>query len=152
MRVSDRVQAAGAFFAPSDLVQFGAGAESIIQFMRRQYGTVDPSFEFFADEPKAGTRTRIGEPDAIARVLRELSPMTHVTPDDPPTILIHGTSDAVVPIEQSHRLAQRLGAAGVPVQLIERQDMAHAWPGWEADTARVAEWFDMHLHVAARPR
>jgi GNAT superfamily N-acetyltransferase len=27
-------------------------------------------------------------------MLREMSPITHVTPDDPPTILIHGAEDA----------------------------------------------------------
>jgi hypothetical protein len=26
-----------------------------------------------------------------------------------------------------------------------REGMGHAWPGWEADTALIAQWFDTHL-------
>lgn len=147
MQAPSRVQAAGAFFAPSDLLQFGEGEETVLQFMQRRYAVIDPSFEFFDVEAKTGARTRIEEPDAVARTLREFSPIRHVTRGDPPTILIHGTADALVPIEQSRRLARRLRDAGVPVQLLEREGMAHAWPGWEAEAALIADWFETHLRV-----
>lgn len=44
----------------------------------------------------------------------EGSPITYVTPDDPPTLILHGTVDALVPINQADLLAEKLTAVGVP--------------------------------------
>lgn len=44
----------------------------------------------------------------------EGSPLNYVTPDDPPTLIMHGTVDALVPINQADILAQKLSAVGVP--------------------------------------
>jgi dipeptidyl aminopeptidase/acylaminoacyl peptidase len=38
----------------------------------------------------------------------EASPITHVTEDDPPFLLIHGERDEVVPVEQSQLMYDRL--------------------------------------------
>ena len=78
-------------------------------------------------------------------MLQELSPAANVTSDDPPTILIHGDADKAVPLQQSVHLNEQLENAEVPVRLIVRTGMAHAWPGWEADTESIADWFDKHL-------
>lgn len=78
-------------------------------------------------------------------MLREYSPVTHVTAGDPPTILIHGDQDKAVPVQQSHRLMERLNGANVPARLIMRAGVGHAYPGWEADTALIADWFEAHL-------
>lgn len=43
-------------------------------------------------------------------MLLEYSPVTHVTADDPPTMLIHGDQDKAVPVQQSRRLVERLNA------------------------------------------
>jgi acetyl esterase/lipase len=45
-------------------------------------------------------------------------PLRNVTPDYPPTLLIHGTEDTDVPCEQSVMMAQALKEHGVPHQLI----------------------------------
>lgn len=52
---------------------------------------------------------------------------------------------AAVPLQQSRRLMDRLNDANVAARLVVREGMAHAWPGWEADSALIAEWFDAHL-------
>jgi dipeptidyl aminopeptidase/acylaminoacyl peptidase len=78
-------------------------------------------------------------------MLQELSPVTHVTGDDPPTILIHGNEDKAVPVEQSRSLIARLGEAKVPVRLVVREGVGHAYPGWEADSQFIASWFEQHL-------
>ena len=45
------------------------------------------------------------------KVLRELSPLAAVTRDMPPTIIIHGDADPLVPHEQSERFAAKLAGA-----------------------------------------
>lgn len=58
--------------------------------------------------------------DAISRaddlenkLYRDASPVTHVTPDDAPTLLFHGDEDVVVPIKQSEIFEEALKKAGV---------------------------------------
>ena len=40
---------------------------------------------------------------------------------------------------------ERLTAAKVPSRLVVREGAKHAYPGWEADSALIAEWFDQYL-------
>ncbi|MDH4365961.1 MAG: alpha/beta hydrolase, partial [Acidimicrobiia bacterium] len=47
------------------------------------------------------------------------SPIHHVNPASPPTLMLQGTHDAVVPLEAARRLRRSLEAAGVPVVYIE---------------------------------
>ncbi len=46
------------------------------------------------------------------------SPVTHVTADDPPFLIIHGDNDGVIEVEQAYIFNAALVAAGVPVQLV----------------------------------
>jgi dipeptidyl aminopeptidase/acylaminoacyl peptidase len=56
-------------------------------------------------------------PDWLARA-RAASPLEHVSRDDSPTFLVHGSDDRWVPFEQSQRMAVSLSQAGVPDRLI----------------------------------
>jgi acetyl esterase/lipase len=57
-------------------------------------------------------------PDTADPVLTVASPITHVSAGDPPFMIVQGTSDQVVPVNQSERLADRLRSAGVPTDLV----------------------------------
>jgi len=56
----------------------------------------------------------------------EASPITHVTEDDPPFLLIHGDQDEVVPVEQSQLMYDRLVQANVPAQLVIVKNARHS--------------------------
>ena len=56
----------------------------------------------------------------------EASPITHVTEDDPPFLLIHGERDEVVPVEQSQLMYERLLQANVPAQLVIVKNARHS--------------------------
>jgi acetyl esterase/lipase len=147
-RVSSRIQAVGCFFPPTDLTNFGENSESIVDLLRRR-GAVDASFQFYDVDRKTGARTPITDRDHVLRMLRDLSPVAYAGAGDPPTILVHGDADKAVPLQQSRRLIDRLSAANVPSRLVVREGKGHAWPGWEADSALIAEWFDAHLRPGA---
>lgn len=56
----------------------------------------------------------------------EASPITHVTEDDPPFLLIHGDRDEVVPVEQSQLMYERLRQANLPAQLVIVKNARHS--------------------------
>jgi acetyl esterase/lipase len=104
--VSCRVQAVVDLYGPSDLARLMSERK-----LRRDPVTI-----------LIGGST----PDAESH-LAEASPITHVTSDDPPMLLIHGSADAWVPPEQSLRMAERLARAGVPHHLINVPGARHGF-------------------------
>jgi acetyl esterase/lipase len=50
--------------------------------------------------------------------LTNASPVTYITPDDPPFLILHGDADQSVPLDQSQEFYNKLTAAGIPAQLI----------------------------------
>jgi acetyl esterase/lipase len=54
------------------------------------------------------------------------SPITHVSPGDPPFLLIHGDRDPLLPVQQSQAMYEQLIAAGVPAQLVIVQNGDHS--------------------------
>ncbi len=58
---------------------------------------------------------------------REASPVTYVTPDDPPVMTVHGTKDNIVPFEQATELRDTLKKAGVPHALITGKGGGHVF-------------------------
>ncbi len=84
------------------------------------------------------------------RIARDASPVSHITSDDPPTLLIHGDEDHVVPYDQSVNFAKKLSQAGLLSMLIRVPGAGHgpSLPGAEepADIGSwAAEWFGSHL-------
>ena len=57
---------------------------------------------------------------------RGASPVYHVSKDDAPFLIVHGTEDQAVPISQAQELFDKLQAAGVPVSFVKVND-AHTF-------------------------
>jgi acetyl esterase/lipase len=90
---------------------------------------------------------------APAKALYEAaSTVTQVGPDSPPTLLIHGDADGLVPHAQSAAMEAALRQAGVPARLITVPGGVHGadfgggthpdWPNYYAETVG---WFDKYL-------
>jgi dipeptidyl aminopeptidase/acylaminoacyl peptidase len=69
----------------------------------------------------------------------EASPISHVSPDAPPFLLIHGDRDEVVPVEQSQQMYERLVQANVPARLVVVQNAAHSFTAPEGTTPTIPE-------------
>jgi acetyl esterase/lipase len=72
-----------------------------------------------------GADAGAGDEDAA----RLASPLAHVSPSVPPTFLLHGTGDRVVPPSASLVLYEALVAAGVPVELHLYAEQPHGFAG-----------------------
>lgn len=56
--------------------------------------------------------------DQLPAALAAASPVTYVSADDPPFLIVHADNDGIVPIAQSHELDRALVAAGVPTTFV----------------------------------
>jgi acetyl esterase/lipase len=63
------------------------------------------------------------------QALADASPITHVTPDAPPFLLVHGTADWLVPYAQSEALHAALTAVGVEARLVPVEGAMHIFDG-----------------------
>ena len=85
-------------------------------------------------------------------VARQASPVTWAAPGFPPTLLIHGSADEVVPVGASLLMHDALRRAGVPVELHVYADQPHAFdadPRFGRRTADEIRFF-LERYVPAR--
>ncbi len=81
-------------------------------------------------------------------VYREASPVHRLTPDYPPTLILHGTADAIVPVSQSHLLDEAMTRLSIPHELIIVPDAPHTFILHDEKhdfRQRVIDFFDQHL-------
>lgn len=123
---SARVQAVVSYFGPTDLSRYAATPGLEDAYMVPWLGK--------------GVKTDPG-------VYRRASPVEHVSADDPPVLLLHGTADVIVPVVHAERLLDKLRAARVTADLLKVPGEGHGWFGpAEAKTTRAAvEFLDKHL-------
>lgn len=69
-----------------------------------------------------------GQPMDVPRLAKLASPVTHVDPDDPPIMLIHGDADPQMPYQQSVELNDRYRSAGLQSKLITVAGARHGGP------------------------
>lgn len=98
-REDETVAAAVVWYAPSD-------------FQTLQGQTPDGAIEDSAVPHLLG-----GPVEEVREVAIAASPVTWVSRDAPPMLLVHGTEDLLVPCEQSRRLADALREVGADVRL-----------------------------------
>jgi acetyl esterase/lipase len=148
-KLSAKVQAVVAYFAPADLTMAGGG------------GAISVLMGFAYRDPTVGPPPpRPGYEYVENRIYREASPITHVTADDAPMLLMHGDQDTVVPIKQSEIMEQALRKAGIAVKFIRVPGGNHGAnfrlkpgdPRLLDHTGEAIRWFDVHLRRDAATR
>jgi acetyl esterase/lipase len=126
MKQSDRVQAVVAYFPPVDIRPLVRGLNP------PPTGTVldrYPALNF--EKEKAA----------------DYSPIVFVTSDDPPTLLIHGDKDALVPISNSQIIFEAFKKNNVKTDFITLPGAGHGFRGEDAARAMAAtvSWFEQTL-------
>jgi alpha-L-fucosidase 2 len=107
------VRAVVAMYAPTDLVDLAKNSSLVPEQLRDSlHGT---PFE-----------------NLLLAGLRLLSPLSAVSPGAPPFLLIHGTSDALVPFAQSEAMCARLKSVGSSCELFPVEGGGHGMRWWES--------------------
>lgn len=140
-RESAKLQCVIARAAPSDLakIKTEAGLSAVTSFV---------GFSAFGIRLQ-GTEAATAE----IKTYLEVSPVTHVSADDAPFLLIHGDADSTVPFEQAELMEQALKKAGVEVKLVRIPGGGHG-ANFEAAKnppdflGEMVRWLDHHLRVS----
>ena len=85
--------------------------------------------------------------DLTMEQAREFSPLNFVSPDDPPTLIVHGDQDKMVPIALGKAMYQATLKAGVKSKFVTIQGAGHGFTGKDDDRAmqEAISWFEEHL-------
>ncbi len=126
MKVSDRVAAVVAYFPPVDLRMIARG--------------LNPP-------PSGSVLDRFPALNFEKEKAADYSPIVFVTPDDPPTLLIHGDKDELVNISNSQIMFDALKKNNVKTDFITIPGAGHGFRGEDAKRAMAAtvSWFEQTL-------
>jgi dipeptidyl aminopeptidase/acylaminoacyl peptidase len=86
-----------------------------------------------------------GPKEKVDEVAKLTSPLTYVSAKWPSTILVHGDSDKLVPVQQAKEMDQALTKAGVEHQLAIIPGGGHDDKTWGPGIAKALEWFKAKL-------
>ncbi len=86
------------------------------------YGPIDLTTEYARNQPLVNHLIAHSHKET-PELYREASPIQYLDKKDPPTMILHGTSDDLVPISQSDYLKAKLDSLGVP-------NVYYRVPGW----------------------
>jgi acetyl esterase/lipase len=124
LQASDRVQAVVAFVAPTDL-----------RIMVWKAPDHLPAYD------------RFPALDLDLKAAAQMSPLLEVSADDPPTLLIAGDKDDLVPIKHSRDIYAAFQEKKVPSRLMEVAGAGHGFGGEDARraAAEMVQWFEKYL-------
>ncbi|HBI43291.1 MAG TPA: alpha/beta hydrolase [Planctomycetales bacterium] len=142
-RMSSRVQAVACFFPPTDFLNWGAKEKEMIN--RDFQPAFNAAIDYHELDKKTGLIVPITDEKKLREISAQVSPITHVTADSPPTLIIHGDKDNLVPLQQSEGIMAKFKEVGVDAKLIVKKGEGHGWLTILADLELFADWFDKHL-------
>ena len=143
-RESSRVQAVACFFPPADLLNYGQPGKEMIH--ATDHGMpFRPAFDHRELDKKTNVWVPITNTERLREITRQISPITHVSADDPPTLIIHGDADVLVPLQQSESFVKKMKSAGAQAKLVVKKGAGHGWLGLEKDLTLLTDWFDEYL-------
>jgi acetyl esterase/lipase len=142
-RESAAVQAVACLFPPTDFLNYGKvgnvnlGTGPLASFHApfdfREWSDAEHCFVVITDEAR---RIEIG---------RQISPIYFISTSTPPTLIFHGDSDPLVPIQQSESFVAKCKEMDVTAELRVKDGGGHGWLNLGAEMGQMADWFDAKM-------
>lgn len=123
------VNAVAAIAPPTDLANWGKPGFLLTD--EPQMGIFVPALGLAPKGPRSGIET----------LVKQLSPITYVNPKYPPTLIVHGDSDKVVPLQQAQAMDQALAKAGVEHKLEVIPGGGHDDKTFGPGVMKALQWF-----------
>ncbi|MEO5683869.1 MAG: alpha/beta hydrolase [Chitinophagaceae bacterium] len=123
-----KAKAAISFFGPTELVSF--------------YNQPNPVFALAMREVTGST------PTLNPTLYQQSSPFNYITAQSPPTLLLHGGADPLVPPSQSTLVRDKLQSLGVATQYVFYPNNGHGWEGADLldSFAKISAFLQVQVH------
>ena len=144
-RLSSDLQAVVAYCPPTDLLNVTDSRMDFLEFFQASGQPVYPAFDFHAWHEEVLRFERVTDRQEYMEVARAISPMEHVSELAPPTLLLHGDSDPIVPLQQSEAFAARLEELHIPTKLVVAEGESHGWDLTSDQVGEVVDWLSEYL-------
>ena len=137
--VSSAVQAVVDYFGPTDFTHPEIYSPGAINLTKGLFGVA------YAQNPD---------------LWKSGSPLYYVAAGDPPVLMVHGSSDTLVPLAQSTVFADALTKAGVPNQLLVIKHAGHSFkpdpgtkidPPWSVIDKTTLDFFGKYIGPPQKP-
>jgi acetyl esterase/lipase len=142
-RQSSKVAAVACFFPPTDFLNYGK--EGHVALGEGTLKGFRPPFDFWERDKETNKLVVIENQERRKAIGKQISPITHVTKDSAPALIVHGDADTLVPIQQAELIIAKFKESGVPCELVVKKGLGHGWKGIDKDCATLADWFDKYL-------
>lgn len=147
---SDRVAAVVAYFPPTDFLNYGS-QDTFFDPIVRQFAPLagkNPflqALDYLEFDPVETRLNKVTDQDRLMQHYADIGPANHVSEDDAPTLLLHGDSDGLVPLQQSELIQAKFEEAGVDHYLFVKKEAGHGWQATEDEVEMILEWFERYL-------
>ncbi len=133
LKTSSEVQSVAVFFPPTDFLNYGKEGAAAFKnpLLVGAYGAT------------FGIDTKSPE-DKLSAIGKLYSPATYISAKTPPTLLIHGDKDMLVPIQQSEWFKSKLDAVHIKNNVVVVPGEGH---GWKDMTPQLNQILDWHLQT-----
>ena len=128
-RVSSKVQAVVSYSPPTDFLNWEA----------------DGDIFFNESAIRQNSNIKVTDTVKMKEILKNLSPLYHVSVKSSPALILHGDKDDVVPMRQSEMFVKKLQESNVPVSLFIKKGAGHGWERSDEELKMVIDWFDKYL-------
>jgi acetyl esterase/lipase len=117
------------------------------------YGIHDLTTEYVVGNIRGLDRMAFGAKSPLDPILAQASPVSHITPDDPPFLLLHGDMDPTIPVTQSQIFHDRLVTGGVSSIFVPVHNAGHGFnaiggpidPPYATIAKTILGFFDQYL-------
>lgn len=142
-RTASHIQAVVAFFPPTDFLNWGEQGKRMLG--QHPVVPLEGAFDFQHFDARSNSFRRVTDPKKREAIGRQVSPISHVTRDDAPVLLVVGDADNLIPPQQSRIMAAKLKEAGVPSELIVMKGGGHDEVTVREHIPQALAWFDKYL-------
>jgi dipeptidyl aminopeptidase/acylaminoacyl peptidase len=108
-------------------------------------GPVQGAFRVTQRAPKTNVLELITDQKKREEIGREISPIYHVEKNTPPTLIVHGDKDALVPLQQAQSMEAKMKECGATCDLIVKPGGGHDGVLVKEHLGKAIEWFDKYL-------
>lgn len=131
-KTSAEVNAVAVFYPPTSFMYFGAKGINAL---------TNPRFQKFLP----AFVNSITDTTELIKIAEAVSPVIYVNSSMPPTLLISGNADKLVPFQQTEIFIDKLKEMKVPYRLETKEGKDHGWEGIENEYKLISEWFEKYL-------